>query len=100
MDIFPEGITHGFVQIWPFFQPFFLGNIGQENVFYDILEQKKTPFEAIKTQSSKSRKIDILSKVLIHGFGRKITIFPTFLFKQYSQGKCLLRYSKIKKKPF
>ena len=23
------------------FQLFFLGNIGQENVFYDILEQKK-----------------------------------------------------------
>ena len=28
------------VQKWPFFQIFFLGNIGQENVFYDILEQK------------------------------------------------------------
>ena len=31
----------GFVQKWPFFQLFlFLGNIGQENVFYDILEEK------------------------------------------------------------
>ena len=28
------------VQKWPFFQLFFLGNIGQENVFYDILEGK------------------------------------------------------------
>ena len=28
------------VQNWPFFQLFFFGNIGQENVFYDILEQK------------------------------------------------------------
>ena len=28
------------VQKWPFFQLFVLGNIGQENVFYDILEQK------------------------------------------------------------
>ena len=27
-------------QKWPFFQPFFLGNIGQGNVFYDILGQK------------------------------------------------------------
>ena len=25
---------------WPFFGTFFLGNIGQENVFYDILERK------------------------------------------------------------
>ena len=28
------------VQNWPFFQLFFLGNKGQENVFYDILERK------------------------------------------------------------
>ena len=27
---------------WPFFQLFFLGNIGQEKVFYDILEKKNT----------------------------------------------------------
>ena len=25
---------------WSFFQPFFLGNIAEENVFYDILELK------------------------------------------------------------
>ena len=28
------------VKNWPFFHLFFLGNIGQENVFYDILERK------------------------------------------------------------
>ena len=28
------------VEKWPFFQLFFLGNIRQENVFYDILEPK------------------------------------------------------------
>ena len=28
------------VQKWRFFHFFFLGNIGQENVFYDILERK------------------------------------------------------------
>ena len=39
--MFPKGLTHGFAQklaIFPSF--FFLGNIGQENVFYDILELK------------------------------------------------------------
>ena len=30
------------VEKWPFFQLFFLGNIGQENVFYDILERQNT----------------------------------------------------------
>ena len=28
------------VQKWPFFQPFFFGKIGQENVFDDILERQ------------------------------------------------------------
>ena len=42
------------VQKWPFFRLFFLGNIGQENVFYDILEKKaflgynKKTFEKFK----------------------------------------------------
>ena len=32
-------------QKWPFFQLYFLGNIGQENVFYDILERKRVFLE-------------------------------------------------------
>ena len=28
------------VQKWPFFQTFFVGNRGQENVCYDILQRK------------------------------------------------------------
>ena len=51
-----------------FFKFFFLRNLGQKNVFNDILE-KKTPFQAIKTRSRKSRKIDIFPKTLTHGFG-------------------------------
>ena len=42
IDIFPKGLTHDFGPKITIFQTFFLGNIGQENVFYDILE-KKTP---------------------------------------------------------
>ena len=30
----------GFVQSWPFFLVFILGNIGQKNVFYNIVERK------------------------------------------------------------
>ena len=29
----------GLVQNWPFFHISFLGNLGQENLFYDILER-------------------------------------------------------------
>ena len=40
MDIFPKGLTHGFGQKMAIFPTFFLGNIEQENVFYDLLERK------------------------------------------------------------
>ena len=58
---------------------FFLGNIGQENVFYDNLE-RKTPFWAIKIRSSKSLKMAIFPKGLTHGVGLKKAFFPTFFF--------------------
>ena len=41
------------VQKFPFFQPFFLGNIDQENIFYDILERKNTIL-GYKKRGSKS----------------------------------------------
>ena len=62
------------VQKWPFFQLFFLGNLDQENVFYDILEAK-FPFYAIKAKSPKDRKIGIFPKGLTHGFRRKMAMF-------------------------
>ena len=40
IDIFPNGLTHGFGQKYPFFKFRFLCNIGQENVFDDILKLK------------------------------------------------------------
>ena len=58
---------------------FFLGNIGQENVFYDI-PQKKNAFLPIKTLRSKGPKIEIFQKGLTHGFGRKNGHFSNFFF--------------------
>ena len=40
IDIFPKGLTHGFGAKIAIFRNFFLGNIGQENVFYGILERR------------------------------------------------------------
>ena len=65
------------VQKWPFFQLFFLGNIGQENVFYDILERKNA-FLIYKNNKFKKSKIDIFPKKLTNGFAPKTAIFPTF----------------------
>ena len=55
---------------------FFLGNIGMENVFYDILEGEND-FLGYKNKKFKGRKIDIFPKGLTHGFGPKMAIFPT-----------------------
>ena len=61
------------------FQTFFLGNIGQEDVIYDILNQKNA-FLGYKNKKFKKSKIDIFPKGLTHGFGPKMAIFPTFFF--------------------
>ena len=39
-DSFPYGLSHDLGAKMPIFQTFFLRNIGQENVFYDILERQ------------------------------------------------------------
>ena len=59
-----------------FFNFFFLGNIGQEHVFYDILEPKNAIL-GYQKRSSKTRKIAIILKELTHGFCTKMAIFPT-----------------------
>ena len=43
------------VQKWPLFQLSFLANIGQENVFYDIIERKNA-FLGYKTKKFKNLK--------------------------------------------
>ena len=40
IDFFPKGLTHGFGPKMVIFPTFFLVNIGEENVFYYILERK------------------------------------------------------------
>ena len=56
IDIFPKGLTHGFAPKMAIFSTFFfLGNIGQENVFYDILDRRNAflGFENKKFKKSK-----------------------------------------------
>ena len=85
------------IQKWPFFQLFVLGNISQENVFYDIPERKNA-FLGHKNKKFKKSKIDIFLKGLTHGFGPRMAIYPTILFRQDRPGKCLLRVSRTKKR--
>ena len=43
------------VQKWPFFQLLFLGDIDQENVFYDILEQRNAFLDYKNKKFKKSK---------------------------------------------
>ena len=79
--IFPKGLTHGFGPKMAIFRTFFFQSIQARKMSFTIFQNEKTPFQAIKTQSSKKRKIDTFPKVLTHGFGPKMAIFPTFFFQ-------------------
>ena len=56
-----------------------LGNIGQENVFHDILKRKNA-FLSYKNKKYKQSKIDIFLKGITHGFGSIMAIFQTCSF--------------------
>ena len=69
-----------FVQKWPFFQLFFfLGNIGQENVCYDILERKNI-FLIYKNKKVKKSKNWHFSKGVNPWFWSKNGPFSNFFF--------------------
>ena len=79
-----------------FLHSFIVGQISQENVFHDILERKNA-FLGYETRRLKNRKMGVFPKGLVHGFRLKVSIFPSFCFRQKRPGKCVSRYSRKKK---
>ena len=75
---------------------FFLGNIGKENVFHDILEQKKASLGYKNKKFKKSNNWHFFKGVNSWFLCKNDHYSPPF-FKQYGQGNCLLRYSGTKK---
>ena len=67
------------VKKWPFFQDFFLGNIGQKNVFYHILEWRKA-FLGYKNKKFKKSKNWYFSKGVNPWFWSKNGDFLNFFF--------------------
>ena len=88
---FSKGVNPLFWSKNSHFSNFFLGNIGQEKVFYNI-QERKNAFLGYKNKTLKSRKIDISPNGSTHGFGPKNGIIPPFFFRQCRPGKCLLRH--------
>ena len=95
---FSQGVNLWFWSKNGHFSNFFLGNLDQDNVFYDILEQKKTAFLRYKNKKSKKPKNWHFSKGVNPWFWSKNGhFFKIFLFEQFRAGKCVLRYSRKKK---
>ena len=80
IDIFPKGLTHRFGPKMAIFPNFFFQAIQARKMSFTIFQNKKKPPQAIKTRSSKSRKIDIFPHGLTHGFGLKMAIFLNCFF--------------------
>ena len=60
-------------------------------MFYDIQERRNASLDYENKKLKKSKK-------WVHGFGQKLVIFPDFNFFVNRPEKCVLRYSKRKKR--
>ena len=80
IDIFPQWLTHGFGPKKAIFSNyFFVGNISQENVFYDIVERKNA-FIGYKNKNFKKSKNSHFPKRVNPWFCSKMAIFFNFFF--------------------
>ena len=82
IDIFPNELTHGFGPKMVIFPTFFLGNICQESVFYDILERKNAILANKNKRFKKCKKTFIFRKGITLGFGKKMVVLSNFFFKE------------------
>ena len=99
IDTFPKGLTHGFgpkITILPTFL-FRQYRPGQCPLRYSKTKNAFLSYK--KRKGSKSRKIDIFQKGLLHGFGPKMAIFPTFSLGNIGQENVFYDIL-ARKKPF
>ena len=73
----------------PFFQLFFLANIGQENVVNDILKRKNAFLSYKNKKFKKSKNLHFTKGVNPWFWPKNGFFFQLFLFRQYWPGKCL-----------
>ena len=87
------------VRIWPFFQLFFLDNIVQENVFYDILERKNA-FLGYKNKNYKQSENSHFSKGVNTWFWSKNGRLSNFFFQAIKARKMSFMIFQHEKTPF
>ena len=99
-DIFLKGVNPWFwTKNGHFFNFFFLGIIGQENVFYDILE-REIALLGYKKKKLKIRKIDIFPKRVTYFFWSKNGRFINFFFQAIQARKRSFTIFQNKKNAF
>ena len=84
-EIFPKGLTHGFGQKMAIFPSFLFGNIGQENVFYDILERKNAFLSYKNKKLKQSYNWDFSKGVNPWFWSKKWPFFQLFLLGNLGQ---------------
>ena len=100
ITIFPKGLSHGFGPKMPFFSTSLFQATQARKISFTIFQNEKPPFQTIKRRSSKSRKIAIFPKGLTHGFGPKMTIFPTSSFQAKQAREMSFTIFQNEKTPF
>ena len=100
IDIFPKELTHGFGPKMAIFPTFLFYSKQTRKMSFGIFQNEKTPVQAIKTRSLKSRKTGIFPKGLTHGFGPKMAIFPTCFFYEIQARKMSFMIFQNNKTPF
>ena len=91
-------LTHGFGPKMGLLPTFFQA-IQALKMSFTIFQNEKTPFEAIKTRSSKSRKIDIFLG-MVHGIGPKNGHFSNFFIQIISTRKMSFTILQNQETPF
>ena len=78
------------VQKWPLFQPVFLGNVGKENVCYNILGEKNECAGHKKPEVDKVEILTFFQRGYLMVLVQNWPLFQTIFFLlQYRPGKCL-----------
>ena len=72
--------VHCFGQKLAIFHVFILVEIGKKYVFYDIIDRKKRLRRQQEEEVENFKENSIFAKGLVHGFDKKSTILPSFLF--------------------
>ena len=98
--IFLKGLTHGFGPKMAIFLTSFFQAKQARKMSFTIFQNEKTPFQAIKTRRSKSRKIVIFLKGLSHFFWTKMAIFAASFFSAKQAGKMTFTLFYNEKTPF